>query len=408
MDTSAQRAKAWAEIDPNEKTKCYVQSLLDTCGGSQEELLKLFPIDGSRIGFGTAGLRSAMEPGPLGMNDLVIVQTAQGLAKYCQQVAKDKNQKLLAVIGYDHRANPDLDLSSKSFAILTKMVFLEAGFECILFDGYVATPHVAYAVTKLDAAVGVMVTASHNPKDDAGFKVYWSDGCQIRSPIDRCIAQSILEESNLKPWIDYGQKLNEYKLVKDSYSDECFGLGNTDITKTLVDDYYKSILSSGLVIEKGNIHEAIGPTLRVAYTAMHGIGHKWAVKSYETFGLEPFLSVPEQQEPDFMFSTVPFPNPEEDGALSKAMDFADKNDCDLILANDPDADRLAVAEKCRITKKWTTFSGDQIGVMLGLQIWETIGKNCGKVSPFPTIYELNNVLLPFFLLLNLIRYRVYL
>lgn len=79
-----------------------------------------------------------------------------------------------------------------------------------------------------------------------------------------------------------------------------------------------------------------------------------------------------------MFSTVPFPNPEEDGALSKAMDFADKNDCDLILANDPDADRLAVAEKCRITKKWTTFSGDQIGVMLGLQIWETIGKDCGK------------------------------
>jgi len=181
--SSIERATAWAEMDPNEKTKSYVSSLIDTCKDSEESqrtLDALFPNDGSRIGFGTAGLRSAMKPGPLGMNDLVIVQTTQGLARYCQDVAGKTDKKLLAVIGYDHRYNPDLNISSKNFAILTKLVFLEAGFECVLFDGYVATPLVAYATTKLNAAVGIMVTASHNPKDDAGFKVYWSDGCQIR------------------------------------------------------------------------------------------------------------------------------------------------------------------------------------------------------------------------------------
>ena len=104
------------------------------------------------------------------------------------------------------------------------------------------------------------------------------------------------------------------------------------------------------------------------------------MKSFETFGLEPFASVPEQQEPDYLFSTVPFPNPEENGALDKAMEFAEMSGCDLILANDPDADRLALAERCRKTGEWTTFTGDQIGTMLGLRIWNTIGKSCGKVS----------------------------
>lgn len=399
--STEERAKAWAEIDPNETTKSHVQSLLDNVKESkesQQELEKLFPSDGSRIGFGTAGLRSAMKPGPLGMNDLVIVQTTQGLARYCQHVhaANDTNNnkdKLLAVIGYDHRLNPNLNLSSKSFAILAKMVFLEAGFDCILFDGYVATPHVAYAMTRLNAAVGIMVTASHNPKDDAGFKVYWSDGCQIRSPVDASIAKSILEEQNLKPWTDYGSMMKaRLSLQKDSYSDECYGLGNMDITKSVVDDYYKSISSSGLVMKKKGTSddadaESAAPKLRVAYTAMHGIGHKWAVRSYETFGLDPFFSVPEQQEPDYLFPTVPFPNPEENGALIRAMEFAEKNDCDLILANDPDADRLAVAERCRKTKSWTTFSGDQIGTMLGLRIWETIGKDCGKVSSFACLMK---------------------
>lgn len=180
-------AKSWAQIDPNEKTSQYVLDLIQSSSSSLESL---FPTDGSRIGFGTAGLRSAMKPGPLGMNDLVIIQATQGLAKYCLQVAADNNteqeqeqkqkhnksstllsstkKKLIAVIGYDHRSNAQMNLSSKSFALLTKLVFLEAGFECILLDGFVPTPLVAYSTTKLQAAVGIMITASHNPKNDAG------------------------------------------------------------------------------------------------------------------------------------------------------------------------------------------------------------------------------------------------
>ena len=178
-------AKAWAKYDPNEKTSSYVQNLIEdtsstsppTASVALKVLESLFPTDGSRIGFGTAGLRSAMKPGPLGMNDLVIIQATQGLAKYCLHVAalskeekktNDNDKKLIAIIGYDHRSNDELNLSSKSFALLTKLVFLQAGFECILLDGFVATPLVAYATIKYKAAVGIMITASHNPKVDAG------------------------------------------------------------------------------------------------------------------------------------------------------------------------------------------------------------------------------------------------
>lgn len=187
--TTIDVAKSWIEMDPNEKTSSYVQQLIqDVLNGddgndakqakAQSTLESLFPTDGSRIGFGTAGLRSAMEPGPLGMNDLVIIQATQGLAKYCFQVQQQKDsssspssskKKMIAVVGYDHRSKVEFNLSSKSFALLTKLVFLQAGFdECILFDGFVPTPLVAYATKKCHAAVGIMITASHNPKNDAG------------------------------------------------------------------------------------------------------------------------------------------------------------------------------------------------------------------------------------------------
>mmetsp|Transcript_16920 Transcript_16920/g.32040 ORF Transcript_16920/g.32040 Transcript_16920/m.32040 type:complete len:613 (-) Transcript_16920:87-1925(-) len=374
MQNSIERAKDWLRYDPHEKTKKYVNALLDTLDDSKDskaELEALFPSDGSRIGFGTAGLRSAMKPGPLGMNDLVIIQTTQGLATYCQKEAATDNQagksskdeKLLAVIGYDHRAKPDLDLSSKNFALLARAVFLEAGFECVLLDGYVATPIVAYAITRLNAAVGIMVTASHNPKDDAGFKVYWNDGCQIRSPIDGYIAKSITEKENLCPWIDYNQRMQQETT------------GNTDVTDSIIKDYYQAVASSGLVTgqSKKLLHRP-----KICYTAMHGVGYLFALKVFQTFNFDEFYSVPEQQEPDHTFRTVPFPNPEENGALSLAMEYAEKEGCDIILANDPDADRLAVAERCSGSGRWTVFTGDQIGTMLGAWIWETIGKHCGK------------------------------
>ena len=381
-------AKDWSHADPNPVTSAYVKALVCKAEAEEEgndhqdslqELLCLFPPHNKRIGFGTAGLRGPMQPGPLGMNDLVVIQTAQGLASYLLRCRREEESEesssthrrvLSAVVGYDHRAHSSFSLSSKQFAMYTKLVFESKGISCMLLDGYVATPILAFAVGNVGASIGIMVTASHNPKQDDGYKVYWNDGCQIRPPIDADIASAILEKENLVPWIDYGEKLR--CLEKEFGEGECYGLSSPKETRMIEDAYYQSICESGLVFEVGN---AAGFHLpKFAYTAMHGVGLPYAKRSFSTFGLPPFLPVPSQQHPDANFSTVPFPNPEEKGALDEAMSFAQETECDIVVANDPDADRLGVAEYNKVDGKWTVFTGDQIGILLGHWLWETIGK----------------------------------
>jgi len=386
-----QLAKKWQEMDPNPATAKYVEDLISNASGAADlairdaalkELNSLFPPDGKRIEFGTAGLRSAMKPGPLGMNDLTVLQTAQGLAKYCikQQPAQngEDSKKVFAVVGYDHRCNPALKISSLSFAVLTAIVFAEAGIDCILLDGFVLTPLVPFALKKLGASCGVMVTASHNPKQDDGYKVYASDACQIRAPMDKDIADEILE--NLEPWMDYSKILASRK--QEFPDDPLLGLGRPEVTQDMLNEYFKALESSGLKTGQaaiGQSDRSISPP-SFAYTAMHGIGYPFAKRVFDTFNLEPFQAVPEQKDPDPTFPTVPFPNPEEKGALDLAKKFAGERGCDIVLANDPDADRLAIAEKDRSTGDWTVFHGDQIGTMLGLWIWENIGSKSDKVS----------------------------
>lgn len=375
-------AKEWSQNDPNPVTSAYIKSLISKAenGGAQaaaaasslEELRCLFPPNNKRIGFGTAGLRSSMSPGPLGMNDLVVIQTAQGLASYlirCRQAANDITP-ITAVVGYDHRAQPSFSLSSKQFAMYTKLVFESKGISCTLLDGYVATPILAFAVGNIGASVGIMVTASHNPKQDDGYKVYWNDGCQIRPPIDAEIASAIIEKENLIPWIDYGEQLRTF--MDGDGEGECYGLSNPKQTRMIEDAYYQAVRDSGLVAGIDVTSDDQSPSF--AYTAMHGVGLPYAKRSFSTFGLPPFLPVPSQQSPDANFTTVPFPNPEEKGALDEAMSFAKQNGCDIVLANDPDADRLGVAEFNKVDGKWTVFTGDQIGSLLGHWLWETIGK----------------------------------
>mmetsp|Transcript_21508 Transcript_21508/g.36940 ORF Transcript_21508/g.36940 Transcript_21508/m.36940 type:complete len:644 (-) Transcript_21508:158-2089(-) len=389
-------AKEWSRLDPNAETSNYVQNLIAQVEQGSDvaisELSSLFPVAPDtdttnyelrlqpRIGFGTAGLRGHMEPGPLGMNDLTVIQAAQGLASYvktCHGSNEDtskSNAPLKAVVGYDHRSNSKFNVSSEQFAIYTKLVFEHAGIQCTLLDGYVATPILAYAVTNINAAVGIMVTASHNPKEDDGYKVYWKDGCQIRPPIDSAIANAIIEKENLVPWLDYGEKLQKLKAA--SKRECCYGLSDPIKTKNIENAYFQSILSSGLVPgSKDATTNATSPKPKIAYTAMHGVGYPYAKKSFETFNLPPFLAVPSQRDPDANFPTVPFPNPEEKGALDLAMAFAAENQCDIVVANDPDADRLAVAEVAKESGKWTAFTGDQLGTLLGHWLWETIGKH---------------------------------
>ena len=223
-----------------------------------------------------------------------------------------------------------------------------------------------------------MITASHNPKQDAGYKVYWNDRCQIRSPIDKGIADSILK--NLDPWTDYRAAIQQRK--KQYASDPCLGLSSPEQTKDCIDKYFCAMASSGLCTNQAKLLAEKGwekPTF--CYTAMHGIGHPFAVRSFENFGFPPFLAVPSQMNPDPTFPTVPFPNPEEKGAMDIAKAFAEENGCNIVLANDPDADRLAVAERDSASGEWTVFTGDQIGSMLGCWLYETVGKPSGKVGP---------------------------
>jgi len=310
------------------------------------------------------------------MNDLVIIQTAQGIARYCQQEnTSSDDDRLRVVIGYDHRANPSLQLSSLLFALYSVLVFEAAGMEAILLDGFVHTPLVAFSTRLLNCVAGIMITASHNPKEDAGYKVYWKDGCQIRPPVDVGIREKIME--SLTPWVNYGSLLES---LQNDTMDVCLGLSNPQLTREMTAAYFDAISNSGLVTGQAKLlNEAAWKPPSFAYTAMHGVGREVAVKVFEVFGLPHFHSVPSQELPDPNFPTVVFPNPEEKGALDLAKAFAIQQECDIVLANDPDADRLAVAERDRQTGKWTVFTGDQIGTMLGYWLWEQVGKEGEKV-----------------------------
>jgi phosphomannomutase len=390
-------ARLWAIQDPNPVTKAALLSVLqyhennnNNNKTTMDDLIKMF--DGTRIAFGTAGLRSYMGLGPKAMNDLVVAQTAQGIAKYIQQTimtttsnSTTQQKELPSVyIGYDHRRNSQYQLSSLGFARITKLVFQTAGFpDVVLFRGYVATPLVAFAVRRHNqnndsnnnaTAIGIMVTASHNPKQDAGYKIYWYNGCQINSPLDKQIAESI--QQNLTPWIDYGSKLSDCQSQNSDDDPDGWGLANADRTQEIIDAYYRALLrpESGIRFVPPQPPQVDATALyppKFCYSAMHGIGYAFAKRAFREFGMEPPpLSVPQQQDPDPDFSTVPFPNPEERGALDLAQQYAIEHNCDIVLANDPDADRLAVSERDREKGTWTTLTGDQIGVLLGHWCWQ--------------------------------------
>ncbi|XP_073990789.1 phosphoglucomutase 2 isoform X2 [Rhodnius prolixus] len=317
---------------------------------------------GIRMEFGTAGLRGRMGPGYSQMNDLVIIQTAQGLLKYLltQPVEVLKNG---LVIGYDGRHN------SKRFAELTAGIFLQAGCPVYLYSEVCPTPFVPFGVTKFQAASGVMVTASHNPKEDNGYKVYWNNGAQIISPHDKGITKCI--EENLKPgegaW-DLTVLAGNKKLV--------------DPLKEVMNDYFEII--SRNVIDREKNRDA---PFSITYTAMHGVGYPYIVEAFKVANFKELIGVKEQILPDPDFPTVKFPNPEEGkSALDLAIKTADSNNSVIILANDPDADRLAVAEK---TENWKVFTGNEIGAFLGWWMINSYKKKHSK-DDYSNVYLISS------------------
>ena len=245
---------------------------------------------------------------------------------------------------------------------------IRLGIPVHLFSDYTPTPFLAYSVRKYKTAAGIMVTASHNPKDDNGYKVFWSNGAQIIPPHDRNIAQHILENLDIHPEAWNIDLLGTSKLRSDPYSD-------------IFSNYYKD-LENYVVGDKNSLAFS---KLKLTYTPMHGVGQKFMKQSFEVFGLNQFVSVLEQSEPDPEFPTVTFPNPEEGkSALDLAMKAADANGSNVIIANDPDADRLACAERSE-SGSWRVFNGNELGSMLGTIAYENF-KSTNPSIPNEKLY----------------------
>ncbi|KAJ1558976.1 Phosphoglucomutase-3, partial [Cladochytrium tenue] len=319
----------------NPTTRAEIQALLDAGDDAMLERRLRTPIK-----FGTAGLRAAMEAGFAGMNELTVIQASQGLAAYVEAVVPNALSRGI-VVGHDHRHQ------SETFARLAAAAFLRAGFTVYLYRGLVHTPMVPFGVLQLQAAAGVMVTASHNPKQDNGYKVYWENGCQIIPPHDSGIAKQIALHQKPLVW--------DPKLCDTHPS--CI-----DKTSELKDAYFEMVAT----LSKVDAGIKSASDLRVVYTPLHGVGQPFAERALRVFGLPVFSAVvPSQAAPDPDFPTLPFPNPEERGALDAALRCAEECGAHLVVANDPDADRFAAAERDPSTAGgWKVLTGDQIGSIL--------------------------------------------
>jgi len=359
----AAQVDQWIKYDPNPESRAEIEAL--KAANNVAKLKELFV---PRIAFGTAGLRSKMASGYKNMNELVILQTSQGLCRYMEATfGKDVVRERGIVIGYDGRWN------SKRFAELTAAVMLSQDVKVYLFDSIACTPYVPFALTQLNCCAGVMVTASHNPKQDNGFKVYWENGAQIIPPQDVGIASSIL--ANLELWpstVEIAKQIFP-KTSRDSRAPgsalpphkllTCTPEFSADIARRYNEEAVRTLATS---LDKNSQAKT-----KICYTAMHGVGRKFVHSILDAFKFDRsqvLVETKEQVEPDPEFSTVTFPNPEEGkGALALAIQAADEGGAEVILANDPDADRLAVAVKDQ--GQWVMLTGNEIAALFAQWCW---------------------------------------
>ncbi|UQV23791.1 phospho-sugar mutase [Vibrio sp. J383] len=327
-----QDAMNWLARDPDPRTREELQHLIDE--GMHDELEDRFT---QRLEFGTAGLRGKVGCGPNRMNRLVIQETATGLGHYLIEHVANASIRGV-VVGYDGR------LDSKQFAIDTASVLTALGIKVYLTSDVAATPIVAFGIEHFNAAAAVVVTASHNPPEYNGFKVYWENGAQIIPPHDAGIAAEIdIASTKPIPLMSLSDAETQGKLVW--------------LTEGYYQTYRAAINQSPYV---NNALESANTT--ITYTAMHGVGAKMAEDLLHDAGFHKVFSVAEQREPDGNFPTVNFPNPEEKGAMDLVVNLAKSVDADIACANDPDADRFAVAVRTDDTS-YKMLTGDQVGVL---------------------------------------------
>jgi phosphomannomutase len=320
-----EQVEKWIAEDPDPKTRAQLRELLES--KNEAELKSCFS---GFLEFGTAGLRGALGPGPSRMNRAVVTKTAAGIASYMKKHGMNS-----VAIGRDAR------YGSEDFTRDTAEIMMGAGFDVYVLPRPLPTPVLAFVTRKLNCDVGIMVTASHNPPQDNGYKVYlggtvdgvFYDGSQIISPADAQISSEISQVAPLP------------SLPRAT--------GWTVLSEDDVDAYISG--TAKLANNPGN--------LKVVYTAMHGVGAETLTKVFVNAGFPAPVLVTAQAQPDPDFPTVAFPNPEEPGAIDLALKTAAEENADLVIANDPDADRCAVAVKDPVSG-WRMLRGDEVGALL--------------------------------------------
>lgn len=344
LQTLLNQAQAWHDQDPDPVTRAELADLIQS--KDETELASRFS---SRLAFGTAGLRGELGAGSNRMNRVLVAQTAAGIGRYL--LSKEATPSV--VIGFDGRVNSDV------FAKDSAEVLAGMGIRVLLLDQMGPTPLVAFATRELTVSAGIMVTASHNPPRDNGYKVYLGgsfNGSQIISPIDTDIAKEIDTVAATETFASLTKSSN-YEVIGDEIREQ----------------YLQSVLAvAGTVVKK---------SIKVVYTPLHGVGWATIEPLFTRAGSESLITVDQQIQPDGAFPTVAFPNPEEPGALDLAFELASDYKADLIIANDPDADRVAVA--LPTDTGWQRLTGDQVGLILADEIAKTASSGtlaCSIVS----------------------------
>jgi phosphomannomutase len=329
-------ASAWADQDPDLETRAELEELID-----KRDVAALSSRFDGRLEFGTAGLRGELGAGSNRMNRVLVAQAAAGIAKFLltQPEFNSDVEPPSVVIGFDGRIN------SAVFARDSAQILAGAGIHAFLFDGVVPTPVLAFAGKHLNTSAAIMVTASHNPPRDNGYKVYLggsNGGSQIISPTDKIIAGHIAEVAKTRTFNEIN-KSDKFEMAGDE-------------------------LRQAYVAETASLTGEViaGDRVRIAYTAMHGVGWNIVESLFASVGLAKPETVTAQLLPDGNFPTVAFPNPEEPGAMDLALEVGRERHADIILANDPDADRLALAIKDVASPTgFRQLTGDEVGLLLG-------------------------------------------
>ncbi len=326
--------KKWCESPEfDEETKKELLAIKDDEKEIEDRFYK-------ELEFGTAGLRGVIGAGTNRMNQYTVGKATQGLANYIlEQGTENKG----VAISYDSRK------MSKEFSMQTALILCANGIKTYLFKSLRPVPELSFAIRELKCTAGIMITASHNPPKYNGYKVYWDDGAQIVSPRDKDIIAKV-------------RAVESFSEIKQISEEEAKNKGLLNFVGTEMDDKYIEKLKS-LILNPEIVKEQ-GKKLKVVYTPLHGTGNMVAERLLKEIGIENLYVVPEQKEPDGNFPTVDYPNPEDPKAFQLALELAKKVDADVVLATDPDADRLGIFAKDTKTGEYKNYTGNMSALLI--------------------------------------------